>query len=113
LPAEEGEIAILSHTSSLTGTEPDVLAKVLQKRYGSTGLVADYRGFKDVSELGKAGLTVAVMRFNALQDHCVTVLAVETNRVLVGDPLSGLTSIPTGEFEDRWQFVGIVLRRKP
>ena len=113
LPAEEGEIAILSHTSSLTGTEPDVLAKVLQKRYGPTGLVAEYRGFKDVGELGKAGLTVAVMRFNALQDHCVTVLAVETNGVLVGDPLSGLTSIPTGEFEDRWQFVGIVLRRKP
>jgi hypothetical protein len=27
LPAEEGEIAILSHTSALTGTEPDVLAK--------------------------------------------------------------------------------------
>ncbi|HWV98712.1 MAG TPA: cysteine peptidase family C39 domain-containing protein [Candidatus Acidoferrum sp.] len=53
------------------------------------------------------------MRFNALQDHCVTVLGVETNRVLVGDPLSGLASVPTEEFEDRWQFAGIVLKRVP
>ena len=62
LPAEE-EIAILSPTSSLTGTEPVVLAKVLKKRYGPTGLIAEFRGFKGVGELGKAGLTVAVMRF--------------------------------------------------
>src|SRR5215468_2245603 len=38
--AEEGELAILAHTSSLTGTEPDVLAKVLQNRYRTNGLVA-------------------------------------------------------------------------
>src|SRR5579859_7012844 len=31
LPADEGEIAILSHTSSLTGTDPEVLAHALQK----------------------------------------------------------------------------------
>ena len=86
---EEGEIAMLSHTSALTGTEPDVLAKVLQERYRGQGLVAEYRGFRSVEELTGAGQTVAVMKFNALQDHCVPVLGVETNRVLVGDPLSG------------------------
>jgi hypothetical protein len=110
LPAEEGEIAILSHTSSLTGTEPDVLANVLEKRYRSDGLVAEYRAFRNVDELKKAGLTVAVLKFNALQDHCVAVLGVETNRVMVGDPLSGLSTCSTEEFEDKWQFVGIVLK---
>lgn len=113
VPAEEGEIAILAHASSLTGTEPDVLAKALQKRYGADGIVAEYRGFKDAAEMRGAGLVVAVMRFNALQDHCVTVLGVETNHVVVGDPLSGLITNSTEEFESKWQFAGIVLRRRP
>jgi predicted double-glycine peptidase len=113
LPAEEGEIAILSHTSSLTGTEPDVLAKVLQKRYAAQGLVSEYRGFRSVDELRGAGLTVVVMKFNALQDHCVAILGVETNRVLVGDPLSGLRSCGIEDFEEQWLFVGIVLKRGP
>ncbi|HWH67755.1 MAG TPA: cysteine peptidase family C39 domain-containing protein [Candidatus Sulfotelmatobacter sp.] len=110
-PAEEGELAILSHTSSLTGTEPDVLAKELQKRYGCEGLLAEYRAFKDVEALKQAGLTVAVLKFNALQDHCVTVLGVETNRVIIGDPLSGLALLSTEEFENKWQYVGVVLKR--
>lgn len=111
LPAEEGELAILSHTSSLTGTEPDVLAKVLRRRYGASGLLAEYRAFRSVDELKDAGLTVAVMKFNALQDHCVAILGVETNRVLVGDPLSGLSSCSIEEFEEKWLYVGVVLRR--
>ncbi len=111
LPAEEGELAILSHTSSLTGTEPDVLAKVLQRRYGASGLVAEYRAFRSVDELRNAGLTVAVMKFNALQDHCVAILGVETNCVLVGDPLSGLSASSIEDFEEKWLFVGIVLKR--
>ena len=110
-PAEEGEIAILAHTSSIMGTEPDVLASVLQKRYGGDGLVADYRAFKSVEDLRQAGLTVAVVKFNALQDHCVTILAVETNGIVVGDPLSGLSVLPNEEFESRWLFVGVVLKR--
>jgi hypothetical protein len=112
LPAEEGEIAILSHTSSLTGTEPEVLAKALQKRYGCDGLVAQYRAFRSVDELKDAGLTVAVMKFNALQDHCVAIMSVETNRVLIGDPLSGLNSSSFEEFADKWLFVGVVMRRE-
>jgi hypothetical protein len=111
-PAEEGELAILAHTSSLTGTEPDELASVLQKRYGADGLVAEYRTFKNLDALRKAGLTVAVLRFNALQDHCVTVLGVETNRVVVGDPLLGLVYVPVDEFESKWLSVGIVLKRE-
>ena len=110
-PAEEGEIAILAHTTSLTGTEPDVLAKVLRQRYGAAGLVAEYRAFKSIEELKDAGLTVAILKFNALQDHCVTIFGVQTNGVSVADPLTGLNIVPTEGFEEKWQFVGIVLKR--
>jgi hypothetical protein len=109
--AEEGELAILAHTSSIAGTEPDVLAAELRKRYGPEGLVAEYRSFRDVEELRKAGLTVAVVKFNALQDHCVAVLGVETNHVIVGDPLTGMSLITTKEFENKWLFCGIALKR--
>jgi len=54
---------------------------------------------------------VAVMKFNALQDHCVAIMGVETNRVLVGDPLSGLNSSSIEDFEEKWLFVGAVLKR--
>jgi len=111
LPAEEGEIALLGHSSSLTGTDPDVLAAELQKRYARDGLQVQYRAFQDVQDLKRAGLTVAVLRFNALQDHCVTILGVETDKIIVADPLSGLTCLSPQDFEDKWQFVGIVLSR--
>ena len=74
-------------------------------------VVAEYRAFQKVADLNQSGLTVAVLKFNTLQDHCVTILGVETNRVLVGDPLSGLAWMPAEEFESKWLFVGIVLRR--
>jgi len=111
-PAEEGEIAILAHANALTGTEPDVLAAVLQERYGPEGLIAEYRAFRKVEELKAAGLTIAVIKFNALQDHCVTVLGVEGDRVLVGDPLNGLSRMSREEFESKWLYAGIVLRKE-
>jgi len=111
LPAEEGEIAILAHTSSLTGTEPDVLAKVLQERYRPNGLLTEYRAFKDLEELKSAGLTLAILKFNALQDHCVTIFGVQSNGIDIADPLTGLNIVPRQEFENKWQFVGIVFKR--
>jgi hypothetical protein len=112
-PAEEGQIAVQAHTSSLTGTEPDILAKVLAKRYGPEGLEVEYRAFQNIEELRSAGLTIAVVKFNSLLDHCVTILGVETNQVLVGDPLSGLEAVPIKDFEEKWLYVGVVLKRSP
>jgi predicted double-glycine peptidase len=110
LPAEEGQIAILAHTSALTGTEVDVLAKVLQDRYRTNGLMVEYRAFKNLDELKGAVPAVTVMKFNALQDHCVAVLGVQTNGVQVADPLSGLEVVSAEEFEKKWLFVGIVFK---
>ena len=111
LPADEGKIAILSYTSSTTGTEPDILAEALQKEYGKDGLTAEYRAFKDISELKQAGLTLAVVKFGFLVDHFVTVLEVTDADVVVGDPLNGLDRISCDEFRKKWRFTGIVLKR--
>ena len=42
--AEEGEIALLAHTSSATGTEPDILAQTLGKNMRKTGWCASIAG---------------------------------------------------------------------
>jgi Peptidase C39 family len=110
-PAEEGQIAILSHTTAATGTPPDILAQVLQERYGKDGLIAEYHAFKDISELKNAGLTLAVIKFTFMVDHYVAVLEVTDSEVVVGDPLDGLDRMSYDEFRQKWRFEGVVLRR--
>jgi len=112
LPAEEGQIAILSCTSFQEGTPTDMLADGLKSAYGKNGLVVKCRVFKDISELKQAGLTLAVVKYGLMEDHWVTVLEVTDSEVVVGDPLAGLGRLSYGEFSKRWRFIGIVLKRK-
>jgi predicted double-glycine peptidase len=112
LPAEEGQLAILSFTSSMTGTPPDILAEILQKQYGKDGLAVEYRTFKNISELKSTCPVLAVMKFGFMVDHYVTVLEVTDSEVVVGDPLDGLDKMSYEEFQNKWRFVGIVLHRK-
>ncbi len=111
LPGDEGKIALLSYTSSTTGTEPDILADALQKEYRKEGLMAEYRAFKNISELRQAGLTLAVVKFGFLVDHFVTVLEVTDAEVIVGDPLNGLDRMSHDDFLKKWRLSGIVLKR--
>jgi hypothetical protein len=113
LSGEEGKIGILSGTSSFVGTPPDMLAEALQNEYGKYGLIAEYRLFKDISELKQAGLTLAVIKYAFMVDHYVTVLEVTDTEVVVGDPLNGLDRLSYADFRKEWRFVGIVLKRRP
>jgi predicted double-glycine peptidase len=112
LPAEEGEIAILAHTSSATGTPPDVLAQALQSRYEKDGLTSQYRVFRNVAELKHGGLTLAVIKYRFWVDHYVTVLEVTDDQIVVGDPARGRCVFTPQEFRDKWRFEGVVLRRE-
>ena len=112
LPAQEGQIAILSCTSDQQGTPTDMLADGLQNEHGKEGLSVKCRVFKNISELKQAGLTLAVVRYGLLEDHWVTVLEVTDSEVIVGDPLAGLTRFSYDDFCKRWRFIGIVLQRK-
>ena len=61
LPADEGPIAVLSYTSAATGTPPDILAEALREQYGKDGLLAEYRAFRDLSELELSDLVPLVL----------------------------------------------------
>jgi len=111
VPAEEGEIAILTHTTSATGTPPDDLAIALQRRYGSEGLVAEYRQFSSIADLKPAGLTIAIIKYRFLIDHYVTVLEVTDKLVIVGDPDGGKKAFTHAQFDELWRHLGVTLRR--
>ena len=113
LPAEEGEIAILSHSSPVAGTLPACLRTAIQNRYGSEGLKCQYRRFDSVGQLRDAGLTLAVVRDTFLLDHCIAVLEVSDRTVTVADPVLGRMLMSHRQFEKVWRFSGIVLKRDP
>jgi len=111
-PAEEGELAARCRTNPFSGTAPDILCEVLRKRYGPLGLRCQYRPFASIAELKQAGLTLAVVKFEWLVDHYVTVLEVTDQAVVVGDPLLGRVTLSHQEFAARWRKVGVVLGRR-
>ena len=112
LDAHESEIAVLSHSSPVTGTLPRCLYAALRNRYGAEGLKCQYRHFDSLAQLRDAGVTLAVVRDKFLSDHCVAVLEVSDGTVIVADPVSGKMLISHKQFEKIWRFSGIVLKRE-
>ena len=111
IKAGEGELALLAGTSSATGTPPDVLAQVLNQRFGKAGVQAELRRFRSVDELRNAGVTLVIVKFGLFLDHWLTVLEVNDREVVVGDPISGEARLTHADFRERWRFIGVTLRR--
>jgi len=100
LRADEGELALLAHSTAVTGTPPDTLAQTIQSRYAKEGLVCEYRVFKNVAELKDRCPVLVIVKFNLILDHYVTVLAVDDRAVTVGDPLRGLEKLGIADFQE-------------
>lgn len=111
LAGEEGEIAILAHSSPAAGTLPQSLCSALQQRYGINGLKCSYKSFSSVEELKNDGVVLAVIKDSFMVDHCVTVLDVLDNAIVIADPATGRQTMSRNEFEQIWRFCGIVLKR--
>ncbi len=111
LSAQEGEIAVLSHSSPVVGTLPSLLCSALENRYGSEGLKCKYRRFDTIEQLKKTGVTLVVIKEGFLLDHCIVVLEVLDDAVAVADPVTGKELIPIKQFEKIWRFSGIILKR--
>jgi len=111
LTAEEGELAVLSYSSPMTGTLPTCLSAAIENRYSADGLRCRYRHFDSVDQLKNAGVILAMVKETFLTDHCLTILDVSENAVTVADPVTGTRLMPHGQFEKIWRFSGIVLER--
>ncbi len=108
--AKEGELAILAHTTRFTGTQTDVLGRVIENRYG---VPCRQVYFRRISELRDQVPVIAVVKFAFLIDHFVTVLEVENPKVVIGDPLQGRVEMTHDEFARRWRKCGIVFDQPP
>jgi predicted double-glycine peptidase len=95
----------------VAGTPSDVLAETLREHYGGRGLTATLRYFKTIAELKQAGLSIAVIKFDFLEDHYVTILSVTDREVVAGDPLNGLVTYSYDDFAKVWRYSGVVLGR--
>jgi predicted double-glycine peptidase len=111
LTANEGEIAVLSHSSPVVGTLPTLLCSALENRYSSEGLRCQYRRFNSIEQLKKTGVTLVVIKEGFLLDHCIVVLEVLDDAVAVADPVTGKELIPIEQFEKIWRYSGIILKR--
>jgi hypothetical protein len=111
LSADEGEIAILSHSSPVTGTLPGQLCSVLQSRFGDSGLKCEFRRFDSIRQLKESEVTLAVVKDAMMLDHCVVILEVGDNEVAIADPVTGKELIPYEQFEKMWRFSGIAMDR--
>jgi hypothetical protein len=113
LPAQEGELAILSHTSPVTGTLPWDLYKAIQNRYPGAGLDCRLRRFDSVNQLRDVDATLVVVNDSFLLDHCVVVLDVGDTFITIADPAVGCYKMSHKSFKNIWRFYGITLKRNP
>lgn len=111
LDADEGELAVLSYSSPMTGTLPGCLSAAIENRYSADGLTCRYRHFDSIEQLKNGGVILAMVREAFLMDHCLTILDVSKDAVTVADPVTGTRLMPHGQFEKIWRFSGIVLER--
>jgi predicted double-glycine peptidase len=113
LSAQEGEIAVLSRTTPISGTMPWSLYKAIQNRYAADGLQCEFRHFDSINELRQSQVTLAVIKDAFMLDHCVVVLKVSDDSVILGDPVLGRIKMSYKDFADVWRFYGISLTYNP
>ena len=112
IACEEGQIAILARTCPSAGTAADLLCDVLQKNYGGDSLDCRYQPFRSVDELESVCPVIVQIHYSLMIDHFVTVLKVDGDELVIGDPICGQVRMNRSEFEQIWRYTGITLRRK-
>jgi hypothetical protein len=110
LTAQEGELAILSHTSPIVGTLPWCLYKAIQNKYEEQGIICRLRRFDSVAQLRDQDVTLVVVKDAFLLDHCVAVIEVGDKTITIADPALGRQKMTHEDFESVWRFYGITLK---
>jgi len=113
LNAQEGEMAILSHSGPIVGTLPWCLYKAIQQRYAVDGLDCRLRRFDTINQLREADAALVVIRDGFMLNHCVAIIEVGDDTVTLGDPVLGRLKLSHKDFADIWRFYGITLNHAP
>jgi predicted double-glycine peptidase len=112
--AQEGELAILAHTSPIVGTMPWTLCKAIQDRYADAGVNCQFRHFDSIAQMRESSdVTLVVIKDAFMLDHCVTVLDITDNAVIIGDPILGKIQMSHKYFQNVWRSYGITLKYNP
>ncbi len=111
LPADEGRLARLSRSTPFSGTLPQTLAHVLQTYYEDQGLQCRYEPVATIDQLEDDAVALAILNEGLLADHCVAVLDVTDDVVVLGDPAADWRTIDRAHFTRLWRGWAIRLRR--
>lgn len=112
IKAEEGELAVLAHTTPFIGTPDDLLSEAIEELYAGRGIRCTYRRFDSIAQLKEICPTIAVVKFGFLVDHYVTVLEVDDEKIIVGDPINGTDEMTHDQFREKWRSIGIVVSQR-
>ncbi len=112
VPASEGELVIQAYTSPVAGTDGDLLADAINRRYSDIGIAAKATFFRSINDLKNAGVAVVQIKYSFWVDHFVAVLEVTDEEVVYVDPINGQKHRDTHEsFEQRWRKCGVTISR--
>lgn len=111
IDAEESLLAVRSHTTSVYGADEDMLAIAIEKLYGDAGVQCQCRYYDSVDMLKDSCPVIAIVKYAPLVDHYVTIMEVDDNYVMIGDPLEGKVRLTHEDFKKKWRFVGIEIKR--
>jgi len=106
VPAEEGQLALRSHTTRFTGAPMDSLCNAMRNEHGVPFRIVCCR---HIAELQDKTPFVAIVKFSFMIDHYVAVLSVTETEVTIGDPLGGLRRCRPEEFEKEWRGSAIII----
>jgi len=112
IEAEESALALAAYTTPSWGTSSGQLAQAIETLYGRQGVRCRIMRFDSIEQLRGICPVIATVEYRFMVDHYVTVLDVEEDTVLVGDPLKGQERLSFEAFEEKWRRVGILVNRE-
>lgn len=110
--SDQGRLAVAARTSPVIGVSPWTLYQAIRRQYQRQGLECGFGFFESLAQVPRDAALLAVMRDSTWGDHCVAVLQITADEVMIADPAAGLQCVPTDQFLRAWRGTGIVLRRQ-
>ena len=113
IDATESELALAADTVPLMGTDDRLLANAIENLYGDEGITCSVEFFNSIEEMKGKCPILMVIKFSFMIDHFVTVLDIDDEYVILGDPTNGRISHSHSVFLKEWRQIGIVVQKTP